>query len=50
MTQPHTLQNEVSAFICINNNNNNKRLLNGVLTLPNNIIYRFLTYKWQNFK
>ena len=27
-----------------------ERLLNGVVTLPNNIIYRFLTYTWLNFR
>ena len=28
----------------------NERLLNGVVALPNNITYCFLTYTWQNFR
>ena len=28
----------------------NERILNDVVALPNNIIYHFLTHKWQNFE
>ena len=28
----------------------NLSLLNGVVALPNNVIYRFLTYTWPNFR
>ena len=28
----------------------NERILNGVVALPNNVIYRFLTYTWLNFR
>ena len=46
-----------SLYLCVPFNFNwlffviyNERILNGVVALPNNIIYRLLTHKWQNFK